>query len=110
MLKTGLWQLVTRLCQTADELCSPVNRSCFSRELLMALTEQDRDYIREVAINSATEVCKQVIEDMLKWHTEACPHGKSILASKWVLLGVCIGSGIGGGGVVAVLIKIFSEG
>lgn len=74
----------------------------------MALTEQDRAYIREVAINAAGEVSKQVIEDVLKWHTEACPHGKSILASKWGLLGLCIGSGVGGGGMVAVFIRIFS--
>ena len=74
----------------------------------MALTKQDRAYIREVAVNAAGEVSKQIIEDMLKWHTEACPHGKSILASKWGLLGVCIGSGVGGGGMVAVLIEIFS--
>ena len=74
----------------------------------MALSDQDRAYIREVAVNAAGEVSKQIIEDMLKWHTKACPHGKSILASKWGLLGVCLGSGIGSGGMVAVLIKIFS--
>lgn len=74
----------------------------------MALTEQDREYIREVAVNSATEVSKQIIEDVLKWHIDACPHGKSILASKWVMIGVCAGSGVSGGGLVAVLIKIFS--
>ena len=74
----------------------------------MALTEQDRAYIRELAVNSATAVSKQIIEDLIKWHIKSCPHGKTILASKWGLLGVCIGSGIGGGGVVAMLIKIFS--
>lgn len=74
----------------------------------MALSEQDRAYIREVAINSATLVTKQIIENMLKWHIDACPHGKSILASKWGLLGLCLGSGVGGGGMVAVFIKIFS--
>jgi len=74
----------------------------------MALSDQDRAYIREVAVNAAGEVSKQVIEDVLKWHTEACPHGKSILASKWGLLGLCIGSGIGGGSMVAVFIRIFS--
>ena len=74
----------------------------------MALSEQDRAYIREVAINSATVVTKQIIENMLKWHIDACPHGKSILASKWGLLGLCLGSGVGGGGMVAVLIKMFS--
>jgi len=74
----------------------------------MALTDQDRQYIREVAINSATEVSERIIENMLKWHVKACPHGKSILASKWGFLGICLGSGISGGGMVAVLIKIFS--
>ena len=74
----------------------------------MALSEQDREYIREVAVNSAGVISKQVIEDVLKWHIDSCPHGKSILASKWGFLGACVGSGIGGGGMVAVLIKIFS--
>lgn len=74
----------------------------------MALTEPDRAYIREVAINVAGEISKELIEVMLKWHIDACPHGKSLMASKAVLVGVCIGSGISGGGLVAVLIKIFS--
>ena len=74
----------------------------------MALSEQDREYIREVAVNAATEVCERIIEHVLEWHVDACPHGKSILASKWGLLGLCIGSGVGGGGVVAVLIRIFA--
>ena len=74
----------------------------------MALSEQDRAYIREVAINSATVVTKQIIENMLKWHIDACPHGKSLLASKWGWLGLCLGSVVGGGGMVAGCIKIFS--
>lgn len=74
----------------------------------MTLSDQDREYIREVAVNSATEVSERIIERMLKWHISACPYGKSILASKWALLGLCIGSGVGGGGMVAVFIRIFS--
>lgn len=73
----------------------------------MALSDQDRAYIREVAINAAGEVSKQIIEDMLKWHTEACPHGKALLISKWTLLGVFVGSSTLGGSVVAVLMKLF---
>lgn len=72
------------------------------------LSEQDRNYIKEVAINSATEVSERIIERVLEWHVKACPHGKSILASKWGFLGACLGSGVGGGGMVAVIIKIFS--
>ena len=74
----------------------------------MALSDQDRAYIREVAINAAGEVSKQVIADVLKWHTEACPHGKSILASKWGMLGLCVGSGVAGGGLFAMCMKIFT--
>ena len=74
----------------------------------MALSDQDRAYIREVAVNAATEVSERIIEHVLEWHVEACPHGKSILASKWGVLGMCSGSGVGGGGMIAVIIKIFS--
>ena len=74
----------------------------------MALSELDQAYIREVATNCAGEVSRQVITDVLKWHVDSCPHGKSILASKWGLVGWCLGSGVSGGGVAAVLIKIFS--
>lgn len=73
----------------------------------MALTELEQKYIREVAVNSATEVCKQIIEDLLKWHIKACPHGKTILASKWGLLGLCVGSGFGGATLFAAISKIF---
>jgi len=74
----------------------------------MALSELDQAYIREVATNTAGVVSKQVITDVLKWHIDACPHGKSILASKWGLIGLCLGSGVGGGGIATVLIKMFA--
>jgi len=74
----------------------------------MALDDTEREYIREVAINSAGVVSKQVITDVLKWHIDSCPHGKSIIASKWGLVGWCLGSGVSGGGLAAVLIKIFA--
>ena len=73
----------------------------------MALSDQDRAYIREVAINAAGEVSQKVIENVLKWHIDACPHGKSIIASKWGLIGWCIGSGVSGGGMAAILMEIF---
>jgi len=74
----------------------------------MALDNTDREYIREVATNTAGVVSKQVITDVLKWHIDACPHGKSIIASKWGLVGWCFGSAVSGGGMAAMLIKIFS--
>ena len=74
----------------------------------MALSELDQAYIREVAINCAGEVSRQVITEVLKWHIDSCPHGKSIIASKWGLVGWCFGSAVSGGGMAAVLIKIFA--
>jgi len=74
----------------------------------MALDDTERAYIREVATNTAGVVSKQVITDVLKWHIDSCPHGKSILASKWGLIGLCLGSGVGGGGIATVLIKLFA--
>ena len=74
----------------------------------MALSEPDREYIREVAANISGKISKQVIEDVLKWHVAACPHGKSIEASKWGLVGWCFGSAVGGGGMAAALIKMFA--
>ena len=94
-------------CGSVPQAVPDFRRMIFTG-VAMALTDQDRAYIHEVAVNAAGEVSKQIIEDMLKWHTEACPHGKSILASKWFILGACVCSGISGGGMVALLIKIFS--
>lgn len=74
----------------------------------MALSELDQAYIREVATNTAGVVSKEVITEVLKWHIDSCPHGKSILASKWGLIGLCIGSGVSGGGIATVLIKLFA--
>jgi len=74
----------------------------------MALSELDQAYIREVATNTAGVVSKEVITEVLKWHIDSCPHGKSILASKWGLIGLCLGSGVGGGGIATVLIKLFA--
>jgi len=62
----------------------------------MSLTEQDTNYIREVVTNVASKVSKEVISDVLKWHIQSCPHGKTILASKWGLIGLCVGSGLTG--------------
>jgi hypothetical protein len=73
----------------------------------MALDETEMTLIREIAVNSATVVSKEIIENVLKWHIDACPHGKAILASKWVLIGLCLGSGAGGATLFAAISKLF---
>ena len=73
----------------------------------MALDETEMQLIREIAVNSATVVSKEIIEELLKWHIDACPHGKTILATKWGVIGLCAGSAAVGGSTVGVLIKLF---
>ena len=73
----------------------------------MALNDEDRAYIKEASTNIAGEVSERIIERVMKWHIKSCPHGKSILISKWLIIGACIGSSLGSGTLVAVLMKIF---
>jgi len=66
----------------------------------MALSEGDKNTCRELA--------REIIKEVLILHIAACPHGKSILASKMLLVGMCIGSGVASGGVVFGLVKLIS--
>lgn len=72
----------------------------------MALTEVEREYIKEVAANISAEVAEHVIEKVLIWHTQSCPHGKNLFASKWALIGGCISMALGSGGFAAVMLKL----
>lgn len=72
----------------------------------MPLTQQDQEYIKEVAANVSAEVADRIITKVMEWHVGACPHGKSILMAKWMLVGICLTSGLAGGGIGAILSKI----
>lgn len=63
----------------------------------MALSEGDK--------NTCKEIAREIVQEVLIWHTASCPHGQSILASKMLLIGMCIGSGLASGGVVFALTK-----
>ena len=73
----------------------------------MSLDAEDRSYIRETATNVAAKVSERIIENVMKWHVEACPHGKTILAAKYWLIGafaVCtLAGGVIGGLLTIVL-------
>ena len=55
----------------------------------MALTKGDKAECKEIA--------REIIKEVLIGHIESCPHGKTLLANKWFLFGICTGSGIAGG-------------
>ena len=65
----------------------------------MALTDGDKAECKEIA--------REIIQEVLAVHIASCPHGKAIVASKMLLVGICIGSGFASGGVVIALMKVF---
>lgn len=52
------------------------------------------------------EIAREIIKEVLSEHIKSCPHGKSLLASKMFMAGVCIGSGFAGGGLALGVAKI----
>lgn len=64
----------------------------------MALTDGDKAECKEIA--------REIIQEVLEIHIESCPHGKTILASKMLLVGMCVGSGLASGGVVFALARM----
>ena len=68
----------------------------------MALSQHDEDWVKLISEKIVYRVTKEVIAN----HIASCPHGKSMLASKWLVIGVCIGSGLAGGGAGAVLTRM----
>ena len=67
----------------------------------MPLTENDLVRIREVvqlAIQDEEKGVPPMIKRFIAGHEEACPHGKWLARAKWVLIGVCVGAILVGGG------------
>ena len=68
----------------------------------MALNDGDKAECKEIA--------REIINEVIKYHIEMCPHGKTLLVNKFLLIGVCIGSGLAGGSAVVGLVKILTGG
>ena len=66
----------------------------------MTLTEGDKAECKEIA--------REIIKEVLLVHVECCPHGKTLLTSKWLLVGVLIGSGFSGGTLALAIMKLIT--
>ena len=64
----------------------------------MALTDGDKAECKEIA--------REIVREVLKEHIMSCPHGRSLLASKMLLVGLCVGSGLTSGGIVIGLVRL----
>ena len=63
----------------------------------MALSEGDK--------NTCKEIAREIIKEVIIGHIESCPHGKTFFASKMLLIGMCVGSGMASGGIILALTK-----
>lgn len=65
----------------------------------MSLTEGDKAGIKEMA--------REIVKEVLAEHVQACPHGQLLSVLRAKFLGICIGVGIGSGGLSVVILKAF---
>jgi len=64
----------------------------------MALTEGDKAECKEIA--------RVIVKEVLVEHIASCPHGKTLLASKMFLFGICVGSGFAGGSMALAIARV----
>jgi len=65
----------------------------------MALNDGDKAECKEIA--------REIVKEVLIEHIKGCPHGKSLLASKMFMAGICVGSGFAGGSIALSIAKLF---
>ncbi len=53
------------------------------------------------------EIAREINREVLAAHIASCPYGKTIFGTKMLLVGLCIGNGLLGGGAVFGLMRIF---
>ena len=68
------------------------------------LDEGDKAICAEIT----REIVEEVVSKVMQVHLETCPHGKMLARSKAILIGACIGSSLGSGGLVLAIAKIAS--
>lgn len=67
----------------------------------MALSNGDK-----AIIDSRCEaIAEKIMERVIERHTDACPHGKALLRTKFILFGICIGCGFAIGDHLPTLAK-----
>ena len=63
----------------------------------MALTDGDKAECKEIA--------RVIVKEVLTEHIGACPFGKRQIRDRALLVGTCIGSGLGSGGILFAILK-----
>jgi len=53
------------------------------------------------------EIARIIVEEVLKIHTQVCPHGRTMFRMFWISVGIAVGSGIASGSVIMAIIRVF---
>lgn len=65
----------------------------------MALSDGDKAEIKEMA--------REIVKEVLMEHVQMCPHGQNLNVIRAKFIGMCLGVGVGSGGLVAAILKVF---
>jgi hypothetical protein len=68
----------------------------------LMLTEDDKEWVKLVAEKLFQDLMPRIIAA----HVLSCPHGKTLLISRWFLVGMMAGSGLAGGSIGALVVKV----
>lgn len=52
------------------------------------------------------EIARAIVKEVLIEHIQSCPHGKTILVSKWVIVTFAVVGPLAGSGLGALVIKL----
>ena len=68
----------------------------------MSLTDGDKAECKEIA--------REIVKEVLKEHIGSCPFGQKQIRDRALLVGACLGSGLGGGGLLFAVLKYVTNG
>jgi len=72
----------------------------------MALTDTEKDWIKEFVANSSHEAAKGIIRDVMSAHIQSCPHGKKLMKMIFLFAGITAGTSIAGGSAGFAIMKL----
>jgi len=78
----------------------------------MALSAQDKGEIRDIVRLGIQDTLLDeehgipaMIARFINAHQQACPHGQALRQTKWIVIGLAIGSFLAGGGSVLAVLR-----
>jgi len=76
---------------------------------ILAMPPNLEDWLASPVTQAVIEqIAAKVTQQVIEQHIQCCPHGRLLLKGRSLLVGLCIGSGVAGGGVSALVLKVLT--